>query len=293
MAVSGTPPIPTPGPVTGRPPTAARRSLRRLRAPLGRPGPRRALDQPHRPDHPWPRGPRGDHDVQPGAGRHPPGPSRRRRPHLGQRRRTETRQTWCGTPATRCASRSPPSIPFAQAGIDQTFQPVTHQRGSRPFSGEALLIDGQLFSPICPKNSVICPLHRGAPRKPRSSPTRRSSTSGPAGDWCVTPVPTPMASPAGAARSALACSGAGRSRRPCGLTPSLRWCDLPEGVARAAARASSRSPRPSWPSGPADPLRHDGLADLHGPAPGGRVGQRGAQGRLRRPGRGFFRVFGG
>ena len=36
------------------------------------------------------------------------------------------------------------------AGIAQTFQPVTHQRGTRPFSGEALLIDGQLFSPHLP-----------------------------------------------------------------------------------------------------------------------------------------------
>jgi hypothetical protein len=40
--------------------------------------------------------------------------------------------------------------PLAQAGIGQTFQPVTHQRGSRPFSGEALLIDGQLFSAHLP-----------------------------------------------------------------------------------------------------------------------------------------------
>lgn len=41
--------------------------------------------------------------------------------------------------------------PLARAGITQTFQPVTHQRGSRPFSGEALLIDGQLFSPHLPQ----------------------------------------------------------------------------------------------------------------------------------------------
>jgi hypothetical protein len=40
--------------------------------------------------------------------------------------------------------------PLNQAGIGQTFQPVTHQRGSRPFSGEALLIDGQLFSSHLP-----------------------------------------------------------------------------------------------------------------------------------------------
>ena len=43
------------------------------------------------------------------------------------------------------------SVPLAQVGIVQTFQPVTHQRGSRPFSGEALLIDGQLFSSHLPE----------------------------------------------------------------------------------------------------------------------------------------------
>ena len=40
---------------------------------------------------------------------------------------------------------------LAQGGIHQTFQPVTHQRGSRPFSGDALLIDGQLFSSLLPE----------------------------------------------------------------------------------------------------------------------------------------------
>lgn len=39
---------------------------------------------------------------------------------------------------------------LAQAGIHQTFQPVTHQRGVRPFSGEGLLIDGQIFSDLLP-----------------------------------------------------------------------------------------------------------------------------------------------
>jgi hypothetical protein len=41
--------------------------------------------------------------------------------------------------------------PLAQAGITQTFQVVTHQRGSRPFSGDALLIDGQPYSPHLPQ----------------------------------------------------------------------------------------------------------------------------------------------
>jgi hypothetical protein len=36
------------------------------------------------------------------------------------------------------------------SAIAQTFQPVTHQRGTKPFLGKALLIDGQLFSPHLP-----------------------------------------------------------------------------------------------------------------------------------------------
>lgn len=39
---------------------------------------------------------------------------------------------------------------LAQAGIHQTFQPVTHQRGTRPFSGDGLLLDGQLYSNLLP-----------------------------------------------------------------------------------------------------------------------------------------------
>ncbi len=56
------------------------------------------------------------------------------------------------------------SVPLAQAGIAQTFQPVTHQRGSRPFSGGALLIDGQLFSPHVPEEL------RHLPAPPRGAP---------------------------------------------------------------------------------------------------------------------------
>jgi hypothetical protein len=53
--------------------------------------------------------------------------------------------------------------PLAQAGIAQTFQVVTHQRGSRPFSGDALLIDGQLFSPLLPPDLRDLPVPpRGA-----------------------------------------------------------------------------------------------------------------------------------
>lgn len=52
---------------------------------------------------------------------------------------------------------------LAQAGIHQTFQPVTHQRGGRPFSDEALLIDGQLFSGHLPEELRDLPVPpRGA-----------------------------------------------------------------------------------------------------------------------------------
>ena len=40
--------------------------------------------------------------------------------------------------------------PLPRAGIEQTLELVTHQRGIRPFAGEALLLDGQLFSPLLP-----------------------------------------------------------------------------------------------------------------------------------------------
>jgi hypothetical protein len=53
--------------------------------------------------------------------------------------------------------------PLNQAGIGQTFQPVTHQRGSKPFSGEAFLIDGQLFS------SHLPPELRELPAPPRGA----------------------------------------------------------------------------------------------------------------------------
>jgi hypothetical protein len=53
--------------------------------------------------------------------------------------------------------------PLAQAGIAQTFQVVTHQRGRRPFSGDALLIDGQLYSPHLPQDLRDLPVPpRGA-----------------------------------------------------------------------------------------------------------------------------------
>ncbi len=56
--------------------------------------------------------------------------------------------------------------PLAQAGIETTFQPVTHQRGIRPFSGDALLIDGSLFSTLLPEELRDLPMPpRGAPEE--------------------------------------------------------------------------------------------------------------------------------
>ena len=42
------------------------------------------------------------------------------------------------------------SHPLTRAGIEQTVQLVTHQRGIRPFAGEAMLLDGQLYSKLIP-----------------------------------------------------------------------------------------------------------------------------------------------
>ena len=42
------------------------------------------------------------------------------------------------------------TFPLTRAGISQTFQLVTSQRGIRPFSKEAVLLDGQLYSRLVP-----------------------------------------------------------------------------------------------------------------------------------------------
>jgi hypothetical protein len=57
------------------------------------------------------------------------------------------------------------AYPLAQAGIEQTLELVTHQRGIRPFAGEALLLDGQLYSSLIPRElrDLAMP-PRGAPK---------------------------------------------------------------------------------------------------------------------------------
>jgi hypothetical protein len=53
--------------------------------------------------------------------------------------------------------------PLQRAGVDVTFQPVTHQRGRRPFAGDAVLVDGQLFTQLLPDELIGLPMPpRGA-----------------------------------------------------------------------------------------------------------------------------------
>lgn len=70
---------------------------------------------------------------------------------------------------------------LAQAGIHQTFQPVTHQSGIRPFSGDALLIDGQLFSSLLPKELRDVPAPPRGASEAEKQAYEASSTCGPAG----------------------------------------------------------------------------------------------------------------
>jgi hypothetical protein len=82
---------------------------------------------------------------------------------------------------------------LALAGIAQTFQPVTHQRGVKPFSGDALLIDGQLYSSLMPVELRNLPAPPRGASEAEKLQTRRSSTSGRGGGWFATPGRTPMA----------------------------------------------------------------------------------------------------
>jgi len=48
--------------------------------------------------------------------------------------------------------------PLAQADKHTTFSPVTHQRSIKPFDGDALLIDGTLFSALLPEDLRDIPM---------------------------------------------------------------------------------------------------------------------------------------
>ena len=43
------------------------------------------------------------------------------------------------------------AYPLRRAGIEHAFRPMTHQRKAKPFSTEAVMIEGQLFSSHLPK----------------------------------------------------------------------------------------------------------------------------------------------
>jgi hypothetical protein len=133
-------------------------------------------------------------------------------------------------------------FPLNRAGIGQTFQPVTHQRGSRPFSGEALLIDGQLFSTHLPVDlrELAAPprgcseaekLHYEAKFNQRAQ-WRMVRHAGPDGDG-VTRWRCPF------------CAGLLRSRRvPKTMRRSRRapLVDLPNGVESCCAGILSAAP---------------------------------------------------
>jgi hypothetical protein len=139
------------------------------------------------------------------------------------------------------------AYPLTQAGIEQTIELVTHQRGIRPFAGEALLVDGQLYSPMLPKELRTCAVLLATPPVPTDGPIRSTSTSGPVGAWCATPLPTATASPGGVVPSVPACSEAATFRRPCVVPGRLRWWPWLK-RRRTTVRAPCRPRRPSFPS---------------------------------------------
>ena len=65
---------------------------------------------------------------------------------------------WSGIPGYSLCQPGTTHHKLAQAGIHQTFQPVTHQRGVRPFSGDAVLLDGQLYSSLLPNELRDLPM---------------------------------------------------------------------------------------------------------------------------------------
>ena len=169
--------------------------------------------------------------------------------------------------------------PLAQAGILQTFQPVTHQRGAKPFSGDALLIDGQLFSPHLPEElRDLSGAPRGASELEKLAYEARFNLRA---RWRLVRHAGPDADGVTRWRCPF-CAGLLRSRR------------LPKTMRRSAACAASRAARrrhwvlfgdPLGTSGrtcsvPGDPVWHHGLAHLVGPSPGGGISQCRAEGLL-------------
>jgi hypothetical protein len=75
------------------------------------------------------------------------------------------------------------TYPLSRAGIEQTFQLVMSQRGIRPFSKEAILMDGQLFSTLLPnelRDLATAPMTAtGAYRRAYEEPFNRRAR------WCL------------------------------------------------------------------------------------------------------------
>jgi hypothetical protein len=161
---------------------------------------------------------------------------------------------------------------LAQAGIHQTFQPVTHQRGTRPFSGDALLIDGQLFSSLLPGELRELPSPpRGANEVEKEAYEARFNLRA---RWRMMRHSPPDNDGATRWRCPF-CSGFLRSRN---FPKTMRRSkDVPlVPVADGCDKLRRHPDRPSGRDGlvAAHHLRHHRLADLHGTPPGRRVGQR-------------------
>jgi hypothetical protein len=169
---------------------------------------------------------------------------------------------------------------LAQAGIHQTFQPVTHQRGIKPFSGEALLIDGQLFSSLLPEELRDLPAPpRGASEKEKLAYDANQGQVQPAGPMAAHPAcwagcrwshslavplllrahaePVVPEDDAGVPDGAVGGDGGG-----------MLLLGDPDGDASGAALVAVHH------------VRHDSMADQHGPAAGRRVGELCPQGGL-------------
>ena len=171
------------------------------------------------------------------------------------------------------------SYPLAQAGIDQTLQMVTHQRGIRPFAGDALLLDGQLSRDYCPLSSGIWQHRPASPGVHIDVPTRRSSTDEPDGD-----CPSQLPRLDGVTRWRCPfCAGLLRSRqfpRTMRRSRQAPMVEVPEGVTQRFSGSVGAPGRAAHH--PEDPVRHHGLAGHEVPASSGRVRQLGGQGSIRR-----------
>lgn len=167
---------------------------------------------------------------------------------------------------------------LAQAGIHQTVQPVTHQRGDKPFSGDALLIDGQ---------TVLPPAAGGTAGPP--SPATRFVGGGEADlRGQIQPEGSVAVDPS---------RGAGRRwGHPVAVPVLLRFVaepgvpdddeEVPDGAAGPRRRLLLSGQHLGHAGRTAlvaeHHVRHHRLADQHGPAAGGGVGELGPEGGLRK-----------